>query len=387
MAIPATPPVGRRAASQGRQALRRRRLRLALATAAGVHLCSPLSFALGRRWAHRQAAPAAGRPYPSAQAAAKWQQQRRAVGPKGGLADVSPGPDASRQPKSPRPFVAVPLAQTTTLLTEQAHGPVAQAARYLSAGLQVFAGLVALLYATSWFEAVSHGTAGLLSGSSPRMAGIVGLAVGCLHTVSGPDHLAGIAPLVAGQRRSPLAAFGLGALWGSGHATGQLLIGMACLSVHMGMLRLGWMGAALEHASGFLVGASLVGIGILGLQESRAFDLGARAASEGARSSGSQRRRFGWATYATGVLHGLSPDAIIFIMPALALPRIAAVSHVFGVVLGTLLAMGGCAAALGAVCRSPRLSSVSAGASWVAVALGACVLAGTAGLSVPLPGL
>ena len=38
----------------------------------------------------------------------------------------------------------------------------------------------------------------------------------------GPDHLAALAPLVIGQRRSIFAAFGLGALWGSGHATGQL---------------------------------------------------------------------------------------------------------------------------------------------------------------------
>ena len=39
----------------------------------------------------------------------------------------------------------------------------------------------------------------------------------------GPDHLAALAPLVIGKRRSVFAAFGLGALWGSGHATGQLV--------------------------------------------------------------------------------------------------------------------------------------------------------------------
>ena len=40
---------------------------------------------------------------------------------------------------------------------------------------------------------------------------------------AGPDHLAALAPLVIGKRRSIFAAFGLGALWGSGHATGQLV--------------------------------------------------------------------------------------------------------------------------------------------------------------------
>ena len=51
---------------------------------------------------------------------------------------------------------------------------------------------------------------------------MTGIAVGTLHTVAGPDHLAGLAPLVVGPGHSPASAFGLGALWGSGHATGQL---------------------------------------------------------------------------------------------------------------------------------------------------------------------
>lgn len=57
---------------------------------------------------------------------------------------------------------------------------------------------------------------------------MIGLAVGGLHTVAGPDHLAALAPLVIGKRRTPFAAFGLGALWGSGHATGQLVVGLGC---------------------------------------------------------------------------------------------------------------------------------------------------------------
>jgi hypothetical protein len=49
------------------------------------------------------------------------------------------------------------------------------------------------------------------------------LHVGTADRRAGPGHLAALAPLVIGKRRSIFAAFGLGALWGSGHATGQLV--------------------------------------------------------------------------------------------------------------------------------------------------------------------
>jgi len=262
------------------------------------------------------------------------------------------------------------------------------------ARVDVFAGiaigLIALLYITSGFEALMHSETfgGLLASRSPWAAGVAGLLVGCLHTVAGPDHLAGLAPMVAGQRRSPLAAFGLGALWGSGHATGQLIIGMGMLMVHLGLFRLGWWAGALDQFSGLLVGLSLVAVGLLGLSEAQAFQ-DEDAASEAADST-ARRRRYSLATYGTGVLHGLSPDALIFIAPALALPRIAAASHVAGVVVGTLLAMGTCTTMLGLLCRrgtSARVRSISMGASCVAMALGACIAAASMGVSVPLPGL
>jgi len=247
----------------------------------------------------------------------------------------------------------------------------------------VVAGLMALLYLTRGFEGVCHKAGDLLAGRSPLAAGALGLAVGTLHTFAGPDHLAGLAPLIIGQRRSPVAAFGLGALWGSGHATGQLLIGLGCLAVQIGLVRLAWA-PAFGQFSGFLVGASLVAIGLLGFHEAREFE--EEAAADGGETK--ERGRFGWATYATGVLHGLSLDAIIFITPALALPRIAAAFHVAGVVGGTLLSMGAYTSLLSAVCRrSPRLQIISAGASSVAILLGVLIVFASLGISIPLPGL
>jgi hypothetical protein len=54
-----------------------------------------------------------------------------------------------------------------------------------------------------------------------------GLVTGCLHTMTGPDHLASLAPLTIGSSRVHSTL--LGALWGAGHGSGQLLLGSVFL--------------------------------------------------------------------------------------------------------------------------------------------------------------
>jgi len=255
------------------------------------------------------------------------------------------------------------------------------AAKVSLGALAAFAGLFALLYVTSGFEVCMEAASSTVAGKSPLVAGIIGLAVGALHTFAGPDHLAGLAPLVIGQGRSLPAAFGLGALWGSGHATGQVLLGLGCMLVQIGILRMAWAGV-LSQASNSLIGASLIGIGLLGLNETRKFS------AEDALSESPSRPRFGWATYLTGVLHGLSLDAILFISPALALPRLAAILHILGVAVGTLVSMGVYTSLLSRLrTQGPRLQMISCGASVVAMMLGACILLASFGLSIGLPGL
>lgn len=51
-----------------------------------------------------------------------------------------------------------------------------------------------------------------------------GFFAGCLHTLSGPDHLAALAPLSIGRTRLESAA--VGALWGCGHDAGQIIFGL-----------------------------------------------------------------------------------------------------------------------------------------------------------------
>eukprot|EP00931_Biecheleriopsis_adriatica_P032686 TRINITY_DN19042_c0_g1_i1.p1 TRINITY_DN19042_c0_g1~~TRINITY_DN19042_c0_g1_i1.p1 ORF type:complete len:354 (+),score=41.84 TRINITY_DN19042_c0_g1_i1:141-1202(+) len=267
-------------------------------------------------------------------------------------------------------------------------GPVKQSslarsvARFIFAGIGVFTALLMLLYVTSGMELLMEKLfQNPLAGKSPVVAMVIGLAVGALHTVAGPDHLAALAPLVIGQRRSPVAAFGLGALWGSGHATGQLLIGLGCLAVHIGLMRVPWA-AALSQASGLLVGLSLIAIGLLGFKEAQDYSSEDEGQDQGAQN------RFSAATYATGVVHGLSLDAIVFIMPAFSLPRLAAAVHVLGVVAGTLFSMGCYTGLLSMLCRkSPQLKLVSAGASSIALILGVTIVMSSFGIRIPLPGL
>ena len=75
------------------------------------------------------------------------------------------------------------------------------------------------------------------------------------------------------------AAFGLGALWGSGHATGQLIIGIGCLAVKMGLLQM-HVAQVLEQTSGLLVGASLVAIRLLGFKEAKEYHAAEEAATD-----------------------------------------------------------------------------------------------------------
>ena len=53
-------------------------------------------------------------------------------------------------------------------------------------------------------------------------------------------------------------------------------------------------------------------------------------------------KRAGWTTYVTGILHGLQPDALFVVIPALALPtRLASVMFISMFVIGTIVSMGG----------------------------------------------
>ena len=86
---------------------------------------------------------------------------------------------------------------------------------------------------------------------------IAGFLAGFVHVLSGPDHLAAIAPYaVDGKSR----AWRTGVRWGLGHATGALAVGLLML-----VLRDALPVEAVSAWGERLVGLALIGIGIWGI--------------------------------------------------------------------------------------------------------------------------
>jgi hypothetical protein len=244
------------------------------------------------------------------------------------------------------------------------------------------AGFLALFYISNFFERLIEHAPGFFENArrGPLFIGGGGFLAGLLHTMAGPDHFVGIMPMVVGQPISTARALFLGALWGSGHAVGQLCLGIGFLALQMGLVQFVDASYLLEHLakiSGFLVGLSLILIGAFGVKEAREFDQ--------AQELSQEEERFGKRSFFIGVFHGLAPDSMIFLAPALALPRLAAILHVSGVFIGTLFAMAFCSAALKNLCRkAPKLNYISGGASIAAMLLGTgFILASAFGVKIP----
>lgn len=98
----------------------------------------------------------------------------------------------------------------------------------------------------------------------------------------------------------------------------------------------------------------------------------------------------GIATYATGIVYGLQPDALFVVIPALALPtKTAAVAYCTMFVLGTVTAMGGYTLLIAGTSEAltrdkPWLQAhLSTIASSIAIGVGLLVLAASFGLPVP----
>jgi hypothetical protein len=157
-------------------------------------------------------------------------------------------------------------------------------------------------------------------------ATLAGLTAGLIHVLSGPDHLAAVAPLANGRGRAWYAGF----LWGLGHSGGVFAVALLALAVR-GALPL----EALSSWSERLVGVALVGIGLWGFTR----------VIRGPIHSHVHVR----AAAAVGVLHGVAGSShFLGVLPALALPDVAAsFGYLAGFALGTVAGMSGFAGALG----------------------------------------
>lgn len=219
-----------------------------------------------------------------------------------------------------------------------------------------------------------------------------GLATGVFHTLCGPDHLAGLAPLSIGRGR--LAAAALGTLWGFGHSTGQLILGLvfALLKDKFHDLM-----PFLDKWAAYIVPLTLITIGVVGIYESHF----AKDDNHGAdghleelakiEANKKEGKRVGFTTYFTGIVHGLQPDALYVVIPALALPtKLAAICFISMFVIGTCLSMGGYTLLIGTTSKAlikeqpwlqSHLSSVACG---FAILCGILMLLAGQGVAVPL---
>ena len=214
---------------------------------------------------------------------------------------------------------------------------------------------------------------------------ITGLVAGAIHVVSGPDHLAAVAPFAAESRRK---AWDVGLRWGVGHAGGVLFIGLLSL-----LLR-DWLPvAAISSWSERLVGVMLIGIGLWGARRA----LSGRVHTHEHEHNGATHvhihthdgatahthehtpeHRHTHAAFAVGTLHGVAGSShFLGVLPALAFPTMTeAVWYLAAYGVGTVVAMVGFASLVGLSARSLAVSSAQAYRQMMAVCSLAAVVVG-----------
>ncbi|XP_065865886.1 chloroplast protein FOR GROWTH AND FERTILITY 1 [Euphorbia lathyris] len=211
-----------------------------------------------------------------------------------------------------------------------------------------------------------------------------GFLAGCLHTLSGPDHLAALAPLSIGRSRMESAV--VGALWGCGHDAGQLIFGLLFLllkdRLHIEIIRT-W--------GTRVVGFTLLVIGALGIKEASEVPTPCVALENGEcdvsvyqaleTPAVGKKKKIGFATFATGIVHGLQPDALMMVLPALALPsRLAGAAFLIMFLFGTVVAMGSYTVFLGSCSEAlkDRIPRITEKLTWisslVAITLGLAII-------------
>lgn len=179
---------------------------------------------------------------------------------------------------------------------------------------------------------------------------LTGAAAGLFHVLSGPDHLAAVAPLaVADRKRGWFAGF----TWGVGHASGVVVVAVIAVLLREMLPSIDVISAWGER----IVGAALIGIGLWALRRRARIEVSAH--SHGCVSHNHLHvqagpawvRRLGHAhaSFCMGVLHGIAGSSHFFgVLPALALPSgAAALTYIGAFGVGTVAAMTVFAAAVG----------------------------------------
>jgi sulfite exporter TauE/SafE len=132
-----------------------------------------------------------------------------------------------------------------------------------------------------------------------------------------------------------------------------------------------------------VVGLTLITIGGMGIKEAQEIDAAPPVLAEGEAPVEAGKKSVGPATFLTGIVYGLQPDALLMVLPALSLPSRAAGAAFLGMFLvGTVLAMGSYTAFVSSLSKAlqkrvPKITHrLTVASSLVAIALGLGVLLG-----------
>ena len=211
-----------------------------------------------------------------------------------------------------------------------------------------------------------------------------GLIAGSLHVVSGPDHLAALAPIALEDHRR---ATRMGAWWGFGHG-----MGVVC----MGGLGL-WLGDRfafneISEWAEFAVGFLLIGVGIWAFRRASRLTVHRHTHLHGVQEHGHLHSHVGAIDHhqqesaaalrhthgalGIGMLHGVAGTGHLFgVVPALALEQSSAVVYLGAYLVAAVGAMAGFGMALGRIAKRGDGSAVPVLMRWVG---GGAVLLGIA---------
>src|SRR5688500_13956955 len=176
------------------------------------------------------------------------------------------------------------------------------------------------------------------------------LVSGRAHVLSGPDHLAAVAPLAAADRRRGWLT---GCTWGIGHTSGVVLVALLAVMLRDLLPPLEVLSAWSER----IVGVALIGIGMWALRRSLRVTTaphvhgGVPHDHLHVQAGPAWARRLGHAhaSFYMGILHGVAGSSHFFgVLPALALPtRTASLVYIGAFGVGSVLAMTAFAATIG----------------------------------------
>jgi sulfite exporter TauE/SafE len=209
-----------------------------------------------------------------------------------------------------------------------------------------------------------------------------GAIAGAFHVLSGPDHVAAVAPLALSARRR---AWGTGFTWGLGHASGVVAVAVMAVALRESLPPIADLSAWGER----LVGGALIALGLWSVARAARVRTGAHAhgavrhdhVAVSAGPAWVRRLGHAHAAFFIGALHGVAGSSHFFgVLPALALPTPqASFAYITAFGIGTVATMTAFAGALGRVgtrgaARSHRALMATTGV--LAIVVGAVWISG-----------